>query len=86
MKQCTTNQLIGRRNEAIFYLASKGAKAKSVEQTATTNVAIVGNPFALAWLRPTSYKHDPCTIYNVCLDAAEVDGFLNLTYSNHIVV
>lgn len=67
-------------------LATKRAKSEGIEETAFTNFTSIGNAFAGPRLRSFVQEHDSSAVDNVSLDTRNVQNFLNLGNSDHIMV
>jgi hypothetical protein len=70
----------------VKYLATERAEAEGVKEAALTDLTGVGDAFAGPRLRALVQEHDPGTVYNVGLDACNVQNFLNLRDPYHIMV
>lgn len=68
------------------YLAAERAEAEGIEEAALADFAGVGDAFAGPRLRPFVQEDDSSAVDNVGLNAGDVQNFLNLWYSYHIVV
>lgn len=84
-------RLPGKRERWVTFpdrieLAAHGAEPEGVLEASATDLTGVGHSLPKPQLRPLVEEHDPRTVDDVCLNFRDVDVFLNLAHSHHIVV